>query len=447
MKFEVDDQTKKDLEIFDTSKSGVSIFGLFNFTRCIGGRRRLYEFLSSPLADIDEIKERKEAIAFFHKYFPDGLDVDKNSLDFTEYYLRQPNHPTRMPSRFTAIERKIVQKFTSGAEYYLVEKGVESTVNLLRTIYAFSLALAGKFKTDNTPVILKNGSDEVLKLFSRPDFGDIIKLKRLRAYDIFKLDYMFRYTERKNIQFFLKLIYEYDAFFSISKAARVHNFIFPELVTKIGNVLDIEGLSHPFVKDAIPNDIRFDETSNLLFISGPNMAGKSTFLKSLGLSVYLAHAGFPVPATKMKFSILSGLCTTINISDNLSSGYSHFYAEVMRIKNVALKLQTNKNMLVLFDELFRGTNVKDAYDGTLAIVSAFAKIRTSFFVISTHIVEVAKELANKKNIQFAYFEIKQENGHPVYTYKIKEGVSEDRLGMYIIRKEGLIDLINEINKQ
>jgi len=103
-------------------------------------------------------------------------------------------------------------------------------------------------------------------------------------------------------------------------------------------------------------------------------------------------------------------------------------------------------MMVIFDELFRGTNVKDAYDGTLAIVSAFAQIRSSFFVISTHIVEVVEELKINKNINFRYFDIKEENGHPVYTYKLREGMSSDRLGMYIIKKEGVIEMIHDILK-
>jgi DNA mismatch repair ATPase MutS len=242
------------------------------------------------------------------------------------------------------------------------------------------------------------------------------------------------------------MVYEYDAFLSVVKTAELYDLIYPEILPETENVLDIEDLKHLFVDKAVGNDVHFDRSANLLFISGPNMAGKSTFLKALGVAVYLAHAGLPVPAKRMKLNVLSGLCTTINISDNLNSGYSHFYAEVMRIKDVATRLKTNKNMLVLFDELFRGTNVKDAYDGTLAIVSAFAQIRTSFFVISSHIVEVTNELQGKENIKFSYFEIEQQDGHPVYTYKLKDGVTDVRLGMYIIKKEGVIELINEINK-
>lgn len=445
MKFEVDSQTKKDLEIFETVKEGLSVVGLFNHTQCIGGKKKLYEYLANPLADYKQITERKETIAFFHKHFPDGLNLDKDALDFTEYYLRQPDYPTRMPSWFTAIEKMIADKIsTSSNEYYLAEKGVTSTVDLLKNIYEFSIILADKLKEGDAPVFLVKNNDIVLELFQKEAYEEIKDMKKYKSYDIMRLDYMFRYTDKKHIHFFLDLVHEYDALFAVAKAATKYNLQYPEILPETETVLDLEGLFHPFVENAISNDVHFDNQSNLLFISGPNMAGKSTFLKALGVAVYLAHAGFPVPAGKMKIGILSGLSTTINISDNLSTGYSHFYAEVMRIKDVAHRLEANNRILVLFDELFRGTNVKDAYDGTVAVVSAFAKIRTSFFVISTHIVEAARELESKANIQFSYFDIKEEDGHPVYTYKLKEGVSDVRLGMYIINKEGVIDLINNI---
>lgn len=446
MKFEVDLQTKKDLEIFETVKDGTSVFSLFNHTQCVGGRRKLYEFLSNPLTDFRHISERKESIAFLQKHFPAGLSLDKDALDFTEFYLRQPDYPTRMPSWFTAIERMIADKIsTSTNEYYLAEKGVTSTIDLLKNIYDFSLSLSQKMENTDAPAHLMKNNETVLGIFSKPEYKEILDMKRYKSYDIMRFDFMFRNTDKKHIIFFLNLVYEYDAFFAVAKAAEKHHMEYPQILPDTETVLEIQGLSHPFLDGAIGNDVRFDVNSNLLFISGPNMAGKSTFLKALGIAVYLAHVGFPVPASGMKFGILSGLSTTINISDNLNSGYSHFYAEVMRIKDVAGKLKTNNRMLVLFDELFRGTNVKDAYDGTVAIVSAFSMIKTSFFVISTHIVEAAEELQPKGNIQFGYFDIQEKDGHPVYTYKLKEGVSDVRLGMYIINKEGLIELINNIN--
>lgn len=445
MKFEVDKQTLKDLEIFDVVRERKSIFGLFNHARSMGGRRKLFNFLLSPSADLNEILERKNAIAFFQKHIPQGMNVDKNALDFSEYYLKHGNYPTRPPSRFTAIERKIMSYINQSNEYYLVEKGVSSTVDLLKDIYKFSLSLSEKLSKDDSSSLLAKNTKEALKIFSQPEYDEILNIKRIKAYDTERLDLIFRYTHRKDIQFFHSIVYEYDAYYAVTKGAEKYKLTYPEVLPQQENSLEIEGLFHPFVDNAVSNDVSFEKESNLLFISGPNMAGKSTFLKALGVAVYLSHVGFPVPATKMRLSVLSGLCTTINISDNLSSGYSHFYAEVMRIKHVAENLKSNKNMLVLFDELFRGTNVKDAYDGTLAIVSAFSQIRSSFFIISTHIVEVAEELLNNKNIQFAYFEVENKDGHPVYTYKLREGVTDVRLGMYIINKERLIELINDIN--
>lgn len=445
MNFEVDNQTLKDLEIFDTVKDGKSVFSLYDFTQCQGGRKKLYKFLANPLTDRSAISERKDAILFFQTHLPGGLDIDKDALDFTEFYLRDIYHPTRLPSKTVAFERIIMDKLSSGKEYYIVEKGVRSTINLLKNIHQFSQILAKKLKsTENPPALLVKNNEEIERLFSKTEYQEIWTLSKLKAYDIARLDYLFRNTNKTDIYLFVNLIYEYDAYFSIAKAAEKYNFGYPEAVAAEGNLLEIKELFHPFVQNAIANDVRFDGSSNILFISGPNMAGKSTFLKSLGIAVYVAHTGLPVPARAMKFSVLSGLCTTINISDSLSSGYSHFYAEVMRIKNVAERLKANNNMMVIFDELFRGTNVKDAYDGTLAIVNAFAHIRSSFFVISTHIVEVAKELQVNKNINFSYFDILEEGGHPRYTYKLKEGVSDVRLGMYIIRKEGVIDLIEKI---
>ncbi|WP_108823320.1 hypothetical protein [Dysgonomonas sp. Marseille-P4361] len=448
MKFEVDKQTLKDLEIFDVVRERKSIFGLFNFTRSMGGRRQLYNYLISPLADLDEIIERRDAIAFFQKYIPQGMNVDKNALDFSEYYLKHGNYATRPPSKFAAIERKIMSYLNQSNEYYLVEKGVSSTVDLLKEIYKFSLSLMEKLSLneDDTSTLLARNTKEALRIFDQPEYNEILNIKRIKAYDTERFDHIFRYTHRKDIKFFHSMVYEYDAYYAITKGAIEHQLSYTEMLPQEENCLDIDGLFHPFVENAISNDVSFKKDSNLLFISGPNMAGKSTFLKALGVAVYLAHVGFPVPATRMRLSVLSGLCTTINISDNLSSGYSHFYAEVMRIKNVAENLKSNKSMLVLFDELFRGTNVKDAYDGTLAIVSAFSHIQSSFFVISTHIVEVAEELQDNKNIQFAYFEVQNKDGHPAYTYKLHEGVSDVRLGMYIINKERIIELINDINK-
>lgn len=178
------------------------------------------------------------------------------------------------------------------------------------------------------------------------------------------------------------------------------------------------------------------------------MAGKSTFLKAIGVCVYLSQLGFPVPAAYMETTTFNGLLTTINIEDNIDQGHSHFYSEVLRVKQVAEKVSQSKNVFVIFDELFRGTNVKDAYDASLAIITAFSKVRKCFFLVSTHIVEVANELKSIDHIDFKYMETLFDNGIPTYSYKLKNGITEERLGWWIVKNEKIVEIIERsINPQ
>jgi DNA mismatch repair protein MutS len=171
-------------------------------------------------------------------------------------------------------------------------------------------------------------------------------------------------------------------------------------------------------------------------------------MKSLGVALFLAHMGFPVPAASMEFSALDGMYTTINLPDNLGTGASHFYAEVLRVKKVAKELRMSKRLFVLFDELFRGTNVKDAYEATIAITSAFAGKRNSLFVISTHIIEAGEVLGERcGNIRCQYLPTRM-NGHvPEYTYTLETGITADRHGMVIIENEGILDILKNGKKK
>ncbi|WP_029905805.1 hypothetical protein [Prevotella sp. 10(H)] len=442
MGFEVDNQTLKDLEIFKTIKNNKSLFDMLNFAVSIGGKNKLYSFLEAPLSDYDKIKERKGAIAFFQfSEEAKTLDIDKNSLDFIEHYLNYGNYPTQAPSRFFAIEKGIAYKIKPNNDYYIIERGIDYFIELMNTLHNFAKTLSEK----ECPALILKNNEEIFRLFKLDEYVEIAKIgsmEKLGMFQIAQFDYMFRYTHKQEVLFFLNLIYEYDVFRAVAKAARKYNFSYPELNEEYN--IYIEGIFHPFIESPVKNDVRLNSENNLLFISGPNMAGKSTFLKSLGIAFYLAHTGFPVPAAKMIFSPFTGLYTTINISDSLNTGFSHFYSEVLRIKHIAKRLKGN-NMLVIFDELFRGTNVKDAYDGSLAVISAFTEVQNSYSAISTHIVEVADKLRHISNIQFRYMEITGEDDQPRYSYKLKDGISEDRLGMYILNQEKLIETIKEIN--
>jgi DNA mismatch repair ATPase MutS len=182
-----------------------------------------------------------------------------------------------------------------------------------------------------------------------------------------------------------------------------------------------------------------------MFLTGANMAGKSTIMKTTGVAVYLAHMGFPVAARDMRFSPMEGMYTSINVADNLNMGYSHFYAEVLRVKHIATQVAAQKKLFVMFDELFKGTNVKDAYDATLAFSQAFSSFNKCIFIISTHIVEVGTALGkDTADIQYKFMPTVMDGNTPTYTYSIADGISDDRHGMVIIRQEGILNMLSAI---
>ena len=172
------------------------------------------------------------------------------------------------------------------------------------------------------------------------------------------------------------------------------------------------------------------------------MAGKSTIMKTVGVNFYLAHIGFPVAAESMAFSPKEGIFTSINVPDNLDMGYSHFYAEVLRVKQVAEQVASGKDLFIIFDELFKGTNVKDAIDATLDVSKSFSAYSNCHFIISTHIVEVGHELkSHHYNVQYRYMPTVMEGNVARYPYKIAEGISDDRHGMMIIQNEKILDIL------
>lgn len=253
-----------------------------------------------------------------------------------------------------------------------------------------------------------------------------------------KADRFFRQLAYDKIKVLLNIAYQVDIYQSVILTGKVLGFTLPVVNETDTTGLVIKGLFHPFISDSKSNDIIFSPGKNVCFITGTNMSGKSSLLKSIGIAIYLFQLGFPVPAKRMKASAFKGLITTINLADDIEQGHSHFYKEVLRVKYVAEKLNESKGIFVIFDELFRGTNVKDA---SLAIIAAFAEVRTSFFVVSTHIVEVAHELLSINSINFQYMETIFEDINPVNTYKLKDGITEERLGMWIVKNEQILEII------
>ena len=436
MKFELDRQTKNDLEIFNSEDN--SILSYYDMTKTKGGKNCLFEIMNTPLSDISKIKNRRDSIQFI--YNSDfKLSINYNQLEYIDYYLKLGTTPLS-DNIFSALINHLTYKVRPNNDYYLITKGIEQLLLLFKT-----LDNTLQLDLENYPELLKKEIKTINNLIKSPFLNTYIHSNvPLTFSDINKLDAFLRNSHFKALENAIAAVYTIDAFISVADAARKNNLTFPVYVDTKTPELQVTGLFHPLLKKAKSYDFEINKNSNMVFLTGPNMAGKSTFLKSIGLSVFISHLGFPVPATAMTTSVYNGVVSTINLSDNLNKGLSHFYTEVKRVKETALKLKENKNLLVIFDELFRGTNVKDAADASLLIIDSFSKIKKSTFFVSTHITEVASELSNADSIQFKCFNSQLVNNTPVYDYKLKDGISHERLGLLIVKNEKIVEILESI---
>jgi len=440
MSFEIDNQTLDDLNIFPKTKIDSSIFKFFNKTKTSGGQSALIEMMKNPSDDFELLSARIEAIHFIQNNnipFP----FTEKKLDFILHYF-QHNAPPLNKSWIYALSDWITDLFIQSNDYYVITKGIKYLKEFLYQVKNY----IGNFQESKLPKYLQDIVHDINDILSSDFFHLFLftgkKSKKLKSINYF--DHYIRTTEKENALKIINIVFQLDALITVAKAGKENNFSLPAYHENGDSLINIENAFHPFVKEPVPNSISLDQNINMCFLTGANMAGKSTFLKSAGLCCYLAHIGFPVPAGKMQTSVFSGLITTINLADNVSIGYSHFYSEVKRVKNTALKIQEKRKILVIFDELFRGTNVKDAYDASLMIISAFADISQCAFFISTHIVEIADELKKKRSIVFKYFESDVVNETPVYSYKLMNGISAERHGLRIVKNEKILEILNEI---
>ena len=439
MSFKIDKQTLNDLAVFGTGRNQ-SVYEIFNRMHTRGGARQLEEMFQFPLSEMEAIENRSKIIAYYMNSrvaFPFRGAI----FDAMEFYLNNTDRRTQLMVQDNTLGRKMKNMMGSDTDYTWIHNGIMGCLEMLNVLDDF--LSSGAEATDPN---VKKSNEELKALLANENwnwFRQEKGKKKVTYEQAVTYDRVFRFEERDKLFKMMYNIYLMDVYITVGQVAVERGFVFAKVLPAEENVLKMRGVFHPFLKNPVGNSIDVDKDSNLIFLTGANMAGKSTFMKSFTIALLLAHVGFPVPAKEMEFSVRNGMFTTINLPDNLSMGYSHFYAEVLRVKKVAQQLCQTKNLVIVFDELFRGTNVKDAYDATLAVAEAFAEIQDCLFMVSTHIIEVGQALKERcKNIRFVYLPTKMEGSTPVYTYQLTEGITNDRHGMIIINNERIIEIIN-----
>ena len=264
----------------------------------------------------------------------------------------------------------------------------------------------------------------------------------LVPWDLFFADRLNRYkaSAKATLPVWIHTWYDLEALSALATHSYLHpDNVFPEIVPQGEPILQARALGHPLLPDAerVHNDFSFDAPGEIALITGSNMSGKSTFLRTLGVNLCLAYAGASVHAEELR-TVPLRLFTCIQVADSVTDGISYFYAEVRRLKALltALNAEHETPLLFLIDEIFRGTNNHERLAGSRAYIKALAMGR-GVGVISTHDLELVGMADDVPGIHNFHFREEISDGRMVFDYRLRSGPCPTTNALKIMHMAGL----------
>ncbi len=229
-----------------------------------------------------------------------------------------------------------------------------------------------------------------------------------------------------------------DAFCSLANFHFNHpGSVFPEISQK-DEIINAKGLGHPLIRmdNMVVNPALIPSWKHFTIITGANMAGKSTYLRTVGVNIILAMMGSAVIATEMSFTV-ARMITSIRTRDSLQRNESYFYAELKRLKMIIDRLKAGEKLIILLDEILKGTNSKDKQSGSFALLEKLMRFGACGFVATHDLALGELEEHYPQNISNKSFEVIIENDKLVFDYKIKEGIARQMNATYLMKKMGI----------
>ncbi|MEO9020592.1 MAG: hypothetical protein ABI237_04105 [Ginsengibacter sp.] len=407
------------------------ILPLFDYTFNAYSGKEVHRLVTEPPPALPEILHRQEIVKGYIHNYEIWKEYSFSRFNLSEIYDFFESFGI---GGFDAGKMKWKLRFSEK------ERGAKRG-RLILLILLFSKIQKNYMSRLDTRVFPAEYAAELEKLndffrdFNLPHYEKIYsKKKTLHVAQIVELTGIItRKVTNGEVAAFWKCWFLFEAYLSVSKSIVKHGFVFPSFDT---TGFSIQDLYHPLLKDPVKND--FTATRNVVLLTGPNMSGKSTFLKSISLCVYLGHAGLGVPATAAAFPYFDNLSVAINLTDSIVSGYSHFMSEIITLKKVLEEALKGGKCFAVFDELFRGTNIEDALEISTATIQGLTKFPHSYFFISTHLHQLkSMDVIQNGQVETCYIECELKEDTPVFTYKLKPGWSDLKIGRILFEKEGL----------
>ena len=437
---DIDKTTLADLLMFNSGED-VSVFGKLDLCSTAHGSEQLRINFSTALKTQEEIVAVQQTLQLMIKKQQQWPKLITNGtvMVVEKFFDSQVSTIPAHPSVLEAYSYKLLH----GPDFALVTYSAKHCFDFIK---GFQLLLE-LFSGETIPVPLQKVLTAIEKIITKDQFKIVAKTNK--AEDLFhaqklELAHFIRYGYKHNMLDLVVLYAQIDAWYGMAQAVQKFSLIFPEFVQNTEPVIEARGLYHLLVHEPVAYDVVLNQKTNFLFLTGANMAGKSTFIKSTGAAVFLAHIGMGVPAQQMKLTLFDGMLSNINVVDNISKGESYFYNEVQRIKATITKINDGKKWLILIDELFKGTNVKDAMKCSSTVIEGLLKMKNSLFILSTHLYEIGEDLKKYSNIDFKYFETSVINDQLHFSYHLKDGISNDRLGYLILKREGVVEMLEKM---
>lgn len=485
----------EDLDIFGKG----SLFQWINSTHTFVGRNRLARFLTEPLTEENEIKNRQEAITELA-----GNIAWRQKFEAEAMIVRQKANNTSPLLSWAAVECSVYRKLwvivivrllpavtlgllaaTIFISPSLLRLFVPAFIIQLLILYLFGKERSKALKTvyiyeENLKTYYK-----MLKRFETKKFKSVLLRKLQKSLNDQNKQQAYRQIEklakivdsisnRNNAVFIIiniLTLWDYQCMIALEKWKANSGRYLSKWFEVLGKVEALASLSlirhdhpdwtipqvhqgrllfsaksmgHPLLaKNRVVNDLEFDKPAGILIITGSNMSGKSTLLRTAGINLVLAYTGCPVCAGAFTCSLMS-IFTCMRVSDNLGNNISSFYAELIRIKMIISAAKTAKPLFFLLDEIFKGTNSHDRHIGAKTVIKQLGKAN-ALGMVSTHDLELAElEKENDGQVKNYHFEEHYKDGKLDFDYKLRNGVSTTRNALYLLKMAG-INIENDEN--
>ncbi len=437
---QIDKVTFNDISVFHPEEE-FSIFHKLNFTKTYGGKEWLRRFFNEPHSDLKRIIGTQNILKTLIAHIDEWpAEITNGTIIMMDKFFDYNLDPVpKSPSSLNSLTYKLLHS----QDYSLAKFSVKHFSDFFRGLKKLSLL----FAETELPPQMQFYLDRINKVLTEVPLQQLASLppnEKLNAEQNLYYTHFLRTQYRTDAIEMMDVYSRLEAWYSMAMAVKEYDLVFPQFIDQEQPYFEGQGLYHVLLHQPVAYDIVMSPQHNFLFLTGANMAGKSTLIKAIGSSAFLAHLGMGVPAKSMRLTLFDGLLTNINVTDNIAKGESYFFNEVQRIKNTIYKINDGKKWLVLIDELFKGTNVQDAMKCSLVVIKGLIKIKNSLFILSTHLYEIGEELKAYPNISFKYFETTVTDDQLEFSYQLKEGVSDDRIGYVILRREKVVEMLEKL---